>query len=278
MYCFPLFCLLALTAVTQCSQRPHVHAHLKSSKLDIRDLNSTSNLTAVTATTGTDSVVDVACGSWQSPKVLCINRYASVLPGHFLRQVVNVAGHEDTFPSTSVPADPGFKEVAEANFLVFDQTRAKEILGNNPTLEIMFNTTPANHDGPVYVPGLQRLYAAEVVQGFYQQAVVDLSVNPPKLEYLTADPPLYACTGGSYRAGLIYLACAGGNTTGTDEFRPGIYTLDPSTGKSNVLLNNYFGYYFNSVDDMTIQSNGDIWFTDDCENSQISPKELLQPS
>ena len=274
MYFFSLLCLLALTTVTHCSHPPHVLTHLKSPKLDLRDLNSTANLTAINATTETHSVIDTKCGPWQSPKVLCINRYASVLPGHFFRQVVEVPGHEDTFPSTSVPADPNFQDVAEADFLVFDKARAKDILGDNPTLEVMFNTTPSNHDGPVYVPGLQRLYVAQVVPGFYQQAVVDLSVNPPKLEYLTADPPLYACTGASYRAGLIYLACAGGNTTATNEFRPGIYTLDPKTGKSKVLLNNYFGYCFNSADDLTIQSNGDIWFTDDCEYPPPSPEMM----
>ncbi len=262
-------CLLTITAFI------HGSYCVPSPVLYQRDSNTTSNSSTSNGTTGNFSVVDPECGPWQSPNVLCINRYASVLPGHFYRQVIDEAGHEDTFQSTSVPADPNFDEVAKASFLVFDQTRAQGILGTNPTLEIMFNTTPSSHDGPVYAPNVQRLYAAQVVPGFYQQAVVDLSVNPPKLEYLTADPPLYACTGGSYRAGLIYLACAGGNTTETNEFRPGIYTLDPTTGKSNVLLNNYFGYYFNSADDLTVQSNGDIWFTDDCKSPSSAPPTIL---
>ena len=105
----------------QCFHRPHLHAHLKSPKLDVRDSNSTSSLTTVTSSTGTDSVVDAACGSFQPPKVLCFNHYASVLAGDFFRQVVDVVGQEDTFPSTSIPADLNFKVVAEADFVVFDQ-------------------------------------------------------------------------------------------------------------------------------------------------------------
>ena len=30
-------------------------------------------------------------------------------------------------------------------------------------------------------------------------------------------------------------------------YRPGIYLLDPRTGKSQNVVNNYYGYYFNTV-------------------------------
>ena len=57
--------------------------------------------------------------------------------------------------------------MAGNGFLVFGQNCDKEILGNSPTLEIMFNTILATHDGPVHVSGLQSLHAAEILQGFY---------------------------------------------------------------------------------------------------------------
>lgn len=34
------------------------------------------------------------------------------------------------------------------------------------------------------------------------------------------------------------------------------------TNKTTVLLNNYYGYYFNTVDDLFVDSTGAVWFTD----------------
>ncbi|TIA33855.1 hypothetical protein D6C78_07262 [Aureobasidium pullulans] len=44
--------------------------------------------------------------------------------------------------------------------------------------------------------------------------------------------------------------------------RPGIRVLDPTTNKTTTLLNNYFGFYFNGLDDLFVDSHGDIWFAD----------------
>jgi sugar lactone lactonase YvrE len=61
----------------------------------------------------------------------------------------------------------------------------------------------------------------------------------------------------------IYWGVSGGNNSiGGIASRPGIATLDPLTNKTEILLNNYFGYYFNTVDDLAVDSKGDIWFTD----------------
>ncbi|THY17665.1 hypothetical protein D6D00_08409 [Aureobasidium pullulans] len=38
--------------------------------------------------------------------------------------------------------------------------------------------------------------------------------------------------------------------------------LDPTTNKTTTLLNNYFGSYFNGLDDLFVDSHGDIWFAD----------------
>ena len=54
----------------------------------------------------------------------------------------------------------------------------------------------------------------------------------------------------------------GNNSIGGIEERPGIATLDPLTNKTVTLLNNYFGYYFNTVDDIFVDDKGDVWFTD----------------
>jgi len=41
-----------------------------------------------------------------------------------------------------------------------------------------------------------------------------------------------------------------------------VRTLDPTTNETVTLLNNYFGYYFNTVDDLVVDKYGDVWFTD----------------
>lgn len=57
-------------------------------------------------------------------------------------------------------------------------------------------------------------------------------------------------------------ASGGNNSIGGTEQRSGIRTLDPYTNKTTTLLNNYFGYYFNTVDDLFVDPKGDVWFTD----------------
>lgn len=62
---------------------------------------------------------------------------------------------------------------------------------------------------------------------------------------------------------LTCLGASGGNDSiGGTEQRAGIRTLDPNTNKTVTLLNNYYGYYFNTVDDLFVDARGDVWFTD----------------
>ena len=34
------------------------------------------------------------------------------------------------------------------------------------------------------------------------------------------------------------------------------------TNKMEMLLNNYFGYYFNTMDGLVVDVKGDVWFAD----------------
>jgi sugar lactone lactonase YvrE len=62
---------------------------------------------------------------------------------------------------------------------------------------------------------------------------------------------------------LLPPAVAGGNNSinGTEQ-RSGIRTLDPLTNKTTTLLNNYYGHYLNSPDDLFVDKTGAVWFTD----------------
>jgi sugar lactone lactonase YvrE len=194
------------------------------------------------------------------------------MPYSFHRNVSEAPPSEDTYGSTSVPADPSFAAVTNASFLVFDRERAQEILGANPRLDLVFKVDPVPHEGPVYVPRLNKLYVTQLQPGFLPQLVIDLDKSPPTLLKQTADPPLYDATGAFYRDGLVYYSALGGAIINGQEFRPGIYTLNPVTGRSTPILNNYFGYFFNGCDDLAVDSQGDIWFTD---NRELLANEFL---
>ncbi|OQV06479.1 SMP-30/Gluconolaconase/LRE-like domain-containing protein [Cladophialophora immunda] len=99
---------------------------------------------------------------------------------------------------------------------------------------------------------------------YLPQLVVDLSQEPLTLQEYVTDPPIFAPNGGIYHNGQIIWASSGGfdNLNGTEQ-RIALHTVDPTTNKSTVLLNNYFGFYFNNMDDVTVHpTSGDLFFTD----------------
>ena len=213
------------------------------------------------------------CAGYNFPHVTCINRYGSIIKGDFERKVLD--GSADSYVSTSTPGDSSFGFVSEATFLVFDPVRGRQILGPSPVLDFIFSLPNLTHEGPVYVPDTNELYFARVKPGFLPQLVVNLSAIPPTLSEKLADPPVYAGTGGRYQnREIIYATISGDGSLGGNSFRPGLYALDINSGKSRTLLNNYYGYYFSSLDDMDIDAQGQIWFTN---NGKSSHSPNLEP-
>jgi hypothetical protein len=85
---------------------------------------------------GTISPLAQTCGPTSS--IVCINKYASVMPYHFFREPSYNGSYEDTYPSTLVPNDTSWSLVGKADFLVFDQARGLALLGATPNYEYMF--------------------------------------------------------------------------------------------------------------------------------------------
>lgn len=99
--------------------------------------------------------------------------------------------------------------------------------------------------------------------------MIDLNGDPPILQKYYSDPPVMTPNGGSYWNGKLLWGASGSNrpTHGTPQ-EIGLRIVDPSTNKPRTLLNNYFGLYFNTVDDVAVHpETGDIWFT--------GPRELF---
>ncbi|KAL8729203.1 MAG: hypothetical protein Q9181_005088 [Wetmoreana brouardii] len=186
------------------------------------------------------------------------------MPYHFFRNISNGTSGP-TFGSTSVPNDTSFALVDKADFLVFDHQRGLKILGSNPSYDFVFEVSEAVHEAPVYVASQNKLYLSQLTPppGYLPQLVIDLNQDPPTLSEYISDPPVYAPNGGTFHNGLIYWGASGGNNSiGGTEQRVGLRTLNPETDNSTTILNNYFGYYFNTVDDLFVHPNGDVWFTD----------------
>jgi hypothetical protein len=152
---------------------------------------------------GVSAPVAKTCGP-SSANVVCLDKYASVLPYHFFRN--RTVDEPLTFGSTSVPNDTSFGLVEDADFLVFDQARALKLLGDSPTYEFIFEVSPAVHEAPVYVPSLNKLFMSQLAPpaGYLPQLVVDLNQDPPTLSEYLSDPPVYAPNGGTFHNGLIY--------------------------------------------------------------------------
>jgi hypothetical protein len=94
---------------------------------------------------GTVSPLAQTCGPTSS--IVCINKYASVMPYHFFREPSYNGSYEDTYPSTLVPNDTSWGLVGKADFLVFDQARGLDLLGTTPNYEYMF----AVNDGKFFL-------------------------------------------------------------------------------------------------------------------------------
>ena len=225
-------------------------------------LLSSSLLALAQPPPGVQLPVAEECG----PRTVCVNKYAAVLPYHFFRNTSSNENKYD-FRDTSVPSNgTGFSLIQDADFVVFDKELAMQYLGPNPTYEFVFAVSPAVHEAPVYAPEQNLLFMSQLAPptGVLPQLVVDLNVEPPTIADYLPDPPIYAPNGGTFRDGLIVFGASGGNDSlGGTEQRVSIQTVDPATNKSTVLLNNYYGYYFNNIDDLAMHpTTREIFFTD----------------
>ncbi|KAF4583797.1 hypothetical protein EYR40_002288 [Pleurotus pulmonarius] len=174
-----------------------------------------------------------------------------------------------TFNPTSTP--PPFFQIIDNGFL--------DILGRNPSFhEIASNPSlPFANEAPVYIPALDEIFfssfsspgnasvnnkvnrvrMAEVEEALKASkgSAVNVTVTP-----LDLPETVLSTNGGSgpFRGSLLFV----GNGLGT--LPPAVTLVNPRHPHNvTVLLNNFFGRQFNSIDDVKIHpKSGKIFFTD----------------
>lgn len=205
--------------------------------------------------------VATVCGP-KTANVTCINRYGSYLPPSFSRDSDPTVAYYGTL----VPDDPSWKLVADADFVIFDRERGLELLGKAPKIQhSFFNLLNVIHDAPIFVPSLNKLFITQDgPPGNLTNIVIDLNEDNPTPKSFVTDPPVYQPTGGILHNNMLYWTVQGNNDSlpGGLIQRSGIVRVDPATYEAEWLINNYYGFTFAGLNDLTVDPVGDIWFTD----------------
>lgn len=179
---------------------------------------------------------------------------------------------QDAFPETNV-TDTSFDLVRNATFIVFHQEQGLRILGPTPELEKIFELPPGTvREAPVYIPSINSIIFSTFAEEAVPQQIIDLKNDPPTIADYVPDPPVYGINGGRFHNGSVYWAVAGGfpfrSPNGSTILQtPGVIALDPQTKKTTTVVNNYYGAQFNGPDDIVVASDGDIFFTDPCQQT-----------
>jgi sugar lactone lactonase YvrE len=148
------------------------------------------------------------------------------------------------------------EEIDDAQFIALDE-KFFDVIGPKPHLERMFNLSTSLREAPVYIPTLNKLFISDM--GLQKIMLIDLNEDEPTLEYTTLKPHLRSINGAAYSAydDLIYATVNGG----VGDVSPGIYSINPKTLETTVVINNFIGHRFNSPNDLVVDRDV-IYFTD----------------
>ena len=145
--------------------------------------------------------------------------------------------------------------IASADFIAFEP-QFFSILGGSATLERILNFTDGEdehvHEAPVYIPETNELLFSTTTAIGWLWA---LDLDTLEVRNLTCSPPLSNVNGGTYHAGKAYFTTNGGPVRG-------IHEVNFTTGETTPIVNNFRGRQLNSPNDVILDSQGNLWFTD----------------
>jgi gluconolactonase len=151
-------------------------------------------------------------------------------------------------------------------FAIFDD-RFHKLLGAAPTLELMVENTryPFAHEAGVFIPTTSELFITsnQFFNGSAQRCVQISKVTlgsggkATSCEEIPSNEIPMANGGINYKDGILF--CAQGSET----LPSGLYHMSGSPPyTSKLLISDFYGRPFNSVNDVVVHSDDSIWFTD----------------
>ncbi|KAL1981935.1 hypothetical protein VTN96DRAFT_1999 [Rasamsonia emersonii] len=179
----------------------------------------------------------------------------------------------ERYPRTEVASNkPEFfraaaaKNLPNGGFIIYDDTFLS-ILGPAPELDVIAENDayPFAHEAGVYIPAHDEVWITSnqfKVAGKKKIQIAKLKrVGGGGSKTFTVeevDPGIEMANGGvNYREGVLF--CEQGTFT-----NPGglVYMEATPPYRTQTIISNYHGRWFNSVNDVVVHSDGSIWFTD----------------
>lgn len=142
-------------------------------------------------------------------------------------------------------------------FLVYNK-EFEDVLGPSPSATLIHSRSDKfAHEAGVYLKSTRSEYFTANFQTHDPVALFEIDHDTHTIKQLKFPDVVNANGACAYREKVLY--CSQGDRT-----TPSALVLaDPQAGTSEVLLNNYHGREFNSINDVVIHhETGDIWFTD----------------
>lgn len=142
----------------------------------------------------------------------------------------------------------------------------RNILGTGPSVELLFRKEeyPFAHEAGVFLPNANELFVTsnrfkdEAGQERVQISKVSLDGRKPTVVEEIKGDAIHMGNGGvNYQGGILF--CAQGSFTQPS----GLFKMEPHPPYHiKPVLTSYMGRQFNSVNDVVVQRDGSIWFTD----------------
>ncbi|KAJ5727217.1 hypothetical protein N7493_005037 [Penicillium malachiteum] len=165
-----------------------------------------------------------------------------------------------TLSSTAFPANTSISSA----FSVYDNA-FYNILGSAPKLEVILENDafPFAHEASVYVPTTDQLFMSSNLytdpvtnQSTIKISKVNVTAHPVTAEIVNSTIPL-PNGGVNHNGGILWTGQGTMNRTG------GLWQMSAEEpNDAEFIVGGFYGRQFNSLNDVTVASDGSFWFTD----------------
>lgn len=155
-------------------------------------------------------------------------------------------------------------------FIIYDDSFL-DVLGLRPELEVILENQdyPFAHEAGIYIPSTDEYFFTSNI--FIKNGMKCLSMTRAwrrdgkfNTEDIDIREMAMANGGVNYKDGLIFCVM------GDHSIKSGLVYMEPRAPyQTTVLVDNYHGKPFNSVNDVVVHSDGSIWFTDPIYGAEL---------